>query len=388
MSHSDRLSARPTSHAPAIAPSDPTASLLESRQVGSAPASAWHSTSVTDDAWDAFLQTTPLGHFQQSSIWTSIKAAEGWRSVRIVVRQHDSIIGGFQILIRSRGFLREGFLNKGPVVGRENPALTVWMLELIETVAKTHGIDALVAQAPDADQMTCSLQEARAYTPNGLANIITSTFCVPLGPHLSPAESRMRRTIRLEARQAARRGVVIREGGDADIPEFFRMMCRTCQRQKTSPNPATEDALLHLWRSFNAKGLARLTIADCDGKPTAGLLALRFGNRVTQWKKGWTEEFREKHPNTLLAFESILWSERNGASLVDFVGGDRTFARAILAGAAPDKGLLASRYFFILGFGAEPVLLPLGRVWIRNRFGRLAYRAICPVLKRIGRIED
>lgn len=343
---------------------------------------------MTDDAWDAFLQTTPLGHFQQSSIWASIKAAEGWRSVRIVIQQNDSIIGGFQILLRSRGIFTEGFLNKGPVYQTSDPDLLEWLLELVELAAKKQCIHLLVAQAPDADTTIPRRQDTRGYAPNAVAPIITATLCVALNPSLRPVETRMRKTIQSETRQATRRGVIVREGGKEDIPTFFGMMCTASRRQNSAPNPPTESALLRLWSAFDAKGLARLTIADCEGTSTAGVFTIRFGSRVTQWKKGWNEQHREKHPNTLLTVESIKWAESQGAGLYDFVGGQRSFSRALLSGEHIDQQLLKSRYFFLLGFAAEPVLLPLGRVWIRNYFGRLAYRAICPVLKRIGRIED
>jgi lipid II:glycine glycyltransferase (peptidoglycan interpeptide bridge formation enzyme) len=369
------------------APDPFTATVFDRRQLASGAASAWISTTLSDEEWDSFLQSTLLGQFQQSSIWAAVKAGEGWRVVRVVIWQGNRIVGGFQILSRARKLLREGFLNKGPVYGEPDLQLLEWMLELVERSAKIHRIDALVVQAPDDDNAFRALQERRGYVANGIAAIITATFCIPLGDGRPPAETRMRRTVRLEARQALRRGVVIREGTASDIPDFFQLMCATCRRQNTAPNPASEAALLQLWSAFNEKGLARLTIADCDGKPTAGLLTIRIGNRITQWKKGWNEQFREKHPNTSLAFESIQWSERQNASCVDFVGGDRSFAHAILSGNAPDKELRASRYFFLVGLGAEPRLLPLSQILVPNRLIRAAYQSCLPLLRRLGRVE-
>jgi len=367
--------------------SNPAYERMDSRAIEGGLATAWISTSITDRAWDDFLQSTPLGHFQQSSMWASVKAGEGWRPVRVLIRQDERIIGGFQILSRPRGWLREGFLNKGPVYGRDEAGLLEWLIQLVARVVKTEGIDLLLSQTPDADQALDARQAAHGYAPDALTRIITATLCVPLGAQLPPVETRMRKTIQQEARQAARRGTVVREGGEADLGAFFAMMCVTCRRQNTQPNPATEESLRRLWNAFHARGLVRLTIADCDGKPTAGVFAIRFGNRVTQWKKGWNEEFREKHPNTLLTYESIRWAEQQGAALYDFVGVDRPFARSIVEGVPPEKGLLASRYFFMMGFGSEAKLLPLGRVLIRNRVFRGAYRAALPALFRLGRSE-
>ncbi len=361
--------------------------LLDRRSLKGGQAIAWMSTQTTDDAWDAFLQQSPLGHFQQSALWSTVKADEGWQVVRVVIRQEDRILGGFQILVQSQHGLRAGLLNKGPVYHTEDPELLDWLLDLVQCVMKRHRIETLMAQAPDDGAAVTALEDARGYAPNGLAVMHTATMCVRLGPNLPPIETRFRKTIQQEARQAVRRGVVIREGGVGDIPDFFRMMCVTSRRQKSSPNPATEAAARRLYTAFHEKGLARLTLADCDGRPTAGILAIRFGRRVTLWKKGWTEEFREKHPNTLLTVELLQWAEGQGAALCDFVAMNRRYARALLAGTASPASGQARRDFFLMGFGSEPRLLPLGRVWFRRRLARWAYRAALPLLRRKGRVE-
>jgi len=40
------------------------------------------SQSLADPDWDAFLQTTNLGQYQQSSMWARYKAADGWQPLR------------------------------------------------------------------------------------------------------------------------------------------------------------------------------------------------------------------------------------------------------------------------------------------------------------------
>jgi hypothetical protein len=197
----------------------------------------------------------------------------------------------------------------------------------------------------------------------------------------------MRPTTLKNVRRAQRRGVVVREGSVSDIPVFFDLMCQSCRRQSSSPNPSTVEATLRLWQSFDTKGLVRLTLANCDGKPVAGLVALRFGNRVTAWKKGWSEEYSERHCNACLSHDSILWAERIGARLYDFAGMDRRLAERSLSGPGSDLELVSSRHHFDLGFGAVPRLLPRPRVWFRNPVARAAYRLALPILARSGRIE-
>lgn len=382
---------QPSTSAPSVAAQpvrDPGASLLASRRVGGAGLEAWISSSACDMAWDEFLQSTPLGQFQQSSIWGEVKGSEGWGTVRVVIWDGDQIIAGFQILTRSRGgILREGFLNKGPVCPSEDPMLHEWLVDLVKAAARKGGIDLLLVQSPDLDSAMDPVEAARGFEANGLTKVITSTLCVPLGNGLAPAQDRMNKTTLKHVRQSGRRGAVVREGDGSGMPHFFRLMGITCQRQNTAPNPPTEAAACTLWEAFHRRGLARLTFADCEGSAVAGLLTLRFGKRVTAWKKGWNEEHGDRHPNTLLSHESILWAEAAGAELYDFVGVGRSFAQALIQQGGVDAGIQASRYFFMLGFGAEPRLLPLARVWLRNPLLRTGYRMALPVLRKRGRVE-
>src|SRR5256885_1684080 len=69
--------------------------------------------SSEDPKWDTFLQATASGHFQQSSLWALVKAAEGWRPVRLVITADDTAMGGFQILVRRTRLGKVGYIYKG-----------------------------------------------------------------------------------------------------------------------------------------------------------------------------------------------------------------------------------------------------------------------------------
>src|SRR6202044_1911633 len=86
--------------------------------------------------------------------------------------------------------------------------------------------------------------------------------------------------------QALRGALTVREGRDADIPKFFELMAATCVRQGVSPNPGSVEALRHIVRLFHGTGEVRLSFADYQGEAIACIMALKFGERVTIWKKG------------------------------------------------------------------------------------------------------
>ncbi len=148
-----------------------------------------------------------------------------------------------------------------------------------------------------------------------------------------------------------------------------------------SPNPPNLDALRLLWSKFDAKGKIRMTFAECDGDVLCGILCLRFGNRMTAWKKGWNSKRTNLHPNALLTFESIEWSEKSGCALYDHVGMDPAIARSVIEGKELTAAQCASRYYFLRGFGGTPQILPPAQIYFCNPLLRRIYPWVLPVLQ-------
>jgi peptidoglycan pentaglycine glycine transferase (the first glycine) len=339
----------------------------------------------SDRDWDAFLQATPHGHFQQSSIWVGVKRHEGWRPLRIVVRQGDLIRGGVQLLVRSTRFGAMAYVSKGPVVDRDDEGLMNLLIQATQGLAKLRGIRGIVLQLPDFAGHFDPLLLQQGFALNAVAKLITATCCIDVG---NPGwEELISRSTRKHIRQASKRGVVIREGCESELPLFFELMCATCRRQNTRPAPATPEALAQLWRPFAERGLGRLTFAECEGQVTAGLLSMRFGQRMTQWKKGWNDLHGDKHPNAMLAHEGAVWARSVGATLVDFVGMEPQIARAVLSQEIQTEDQLASRYAFILRMGGKPQLLPQPRVYWVNPLLRLVYGRLAPWARRYRKMD-
>ena len=66
---------------------------------------AWQSTQPIDDQWDDFLASTPLGHFYQTSMWAQVPILDGWEHLIVLITLNDGLVGGFQILTRSKSYL-------------------------------------------------------------------------------------------------------------------------------------------------------------------------------------------------------------------------------------------------------------------------------------------
>ena len=161
-----------------------------------------------------------------------------------------------------------------------------------------------------------------------------------------------------------------------DVGAFYRLMAKTCERQRTKPTPATESALQEIWNTFCPNGHIRLFMAEFEGDLIAGLLCICFGKRVVAWKKGWNEQHAARHPNALLTFEAIEWSHNHGYACVDFNGIRRDLAHLLLSGKPFPQGGADSVHWFNLGFGSKPLLLPEPQLYISNPIFRFAYQIV------------
>jgi hypothetical protein len=343
------------------------------RNSESGPLAVWRSAAVSDRDWDQFLRSTPLGQYQQSSLWAEYKTVEAWQPHRIVVTRDDAIVGGFQILWKNTRLGRIGYLSKGPVAGGDEPSLARELAILVREQVKALRLRALVAQPPDEGTQVSVALEALAFVRSNPMGIIESTLLVDLGAGIESVRSRIHRSMRQDIR-VRRKGVTVREGTAADMGVFFNLMAQICARRKQDPSPSNAGALQKLWEVFSRHDSIRLSIAEFEQTPIAGCLYINFGERVTAWKKGWDNRFRSQNPNALLNDESFEWACSHHYQIYDYAAFDVTMARRMLAGDSIARTESNGRYFFLTRFGGIPKLLPKALIFISNPFLRWCYR--------------
>jgi hypothetical protein len=171
----------------------------------------------------------------------------------------------------------------------EDPTLVDLTLELPTRTARDSNLTALLMHPPDFSAIDGAALARHRFLPNYMKEILLATLFLDLSAGTDQIARGIRRSTMVEVRQARRRGITIREGSDADVGTFFRLMSTTCQRlEGRKPNPATEGALMEVWKAFRPSGYVRLTLSEFEGEAVAGGFFLCFGDRVTFWKKGWS----------------------------------------------------------------------------------------------------
>jgi hypothetical protein len=347
---------------------------MDQRTLEGGTAVAWISREAEDLCWDKFLQETPLGQFQQSTMWARAKHSEGWKPVRVVVTMEEEIVAGFQILWQSLWHVRMGYVSKGPVVWPGHHGLAEYATALLQKLSREERLRALVVQPPDLCVQMSEALACNGFMQDMSAKVIDATWILDLGDGFDAVEQRMRTEKRRVARQAVKLGVSIREGDRRDLGTFFELMLSTCRRQGVKPNPRDVSSLLALWDAAEPGGCILLFFAEYEAKPLAGLLCIPFGNRFTLWKKGWSSTEGHRHPNDLAHYEALKWACLSGYRFGDFAAFDKQMAVAILSGKELSPEQERTRHIFNAHFGGRPRLLPAARVYFPNPLIRTAYR--------------
>jgi len=335
------------------------------------------SRSLEDPDWDEFLQTTNLGQYQQSSMWSRYKAAEGWQPLRYLFTDDGRILGGFQILCKKSRFGRIGYVPKGPVLPEGGPAGYERAIDRMVRAAHEHDLRALIAQPPDDCSEASGILKQKGFIGSHLLNVIDSTLVIPLDSDFNNVLRRMNRETRRRIRQSQETNLSLREGEKEELSVFFDLMGATCRRQGSSRlNPSSASLLLTLWEAFRQGNNIRLTFAIDSGEILAGLLCIPFGNRVTLWKKGWSGPGAEFRPNESLYSDAISWAHRNQFAVCDFAGLDREVALSLISGNALSDSQKKSRDVFNLRFGGVPKLLPQAMIYIKSNLLRYTFHLI------------
>jgi peptidoglycan pentaglycine glycine transferase (the first glycine) len=341
---------------------------------------------IDDPSWEEFLLNSIRGQFQQSSAWAESKGTP-WSVTRVVWSDAGRCRGGFQLLHRPSRFGRIGYVSKGPVLAEESSEDCLAAVGFLQEAARRLELRALVVQAPDPSNELPPALLAGGFQREHLLRVNEHTLKIDLTPGVEGLQQGLRARTRAEVRQAQRRGVTIREGGEADLPLFFELMVGSCRRQNAQPNPSSAGALARLYRAHQRRQQVRLTFAQAEGKVLGGGLYLLFGRCATFWKKGWSSEGARLHPMTLLNWEGIEWAARQGFEAFDFAAMSREVAETLLQGGSLLPEMYRTRDIFNLGFGGRPLRCAPSCVYLPHPTFRFAWWVLnsSGVFRRIAR---
>ena len=332
------------------------------------------SQGAADPEWDAFVLHAPGGRHEQTSMWGQVKAVEGWRPIRGVLRRDGKIVAGFQMLSRALSpFGLAAYATKAPLLADGCPGLVEPLSQALHRAVKEYCVSALIVNPPLGGNYTTDHLKAAGFHRNHLVNVKDATYEIDLQQDIGHLLQRMRQNRRKNIRKGLRGNrLSFHEGDEAELKIFYGLMCETCRRQGVAPNPGWE-ALSRMWRLFHHKGYLRMFLATLDGEYVSGILVIPFGERAFFWKTGWSGSHGKLHPNDMLHWEIMQWAKRRGHRFMDFVGIESWALESNSASKHWPPYRLKSSSFYKMGFGGRVVRLPASYIYIPHPAQRMIY---------------
>jgi lipid II:glycine glycyltransferase (peptidoglycan interpeptide bridge formation enzyme) len=338
------------------------------------------STSLEDSAWDKFVESSPGGHFSQTSLWAQVKASLGWKVARVIISINENrIVAGAQILIRTISpFGAMAYVSKGPVYTSENIELADLLIDELHRIRKLCRIQYLAVQPPNNGETFVKHLLRWGFKKTLEENINPpGTILIDLTQDNNDILAQMRTTVRKTIGRSQRKGVKNREGSERDLHTLYQFLVATSKRKRFTAN--TEAYLFKMWEVFNPIGYFKLFCAEYGDEPISALLAIPYKDTVTTWRRGWSGEHGNLHPNVALYWQVIQWAKSHNYHYIDLGGIQITSAKKILQGEKLPDEAFDTFTFFKLGFGGKVVLYPETYDFVYNPLLRWAYNCFYPI---------
>ncbi|MFV1949371.1 MAG: lipid II:glycine glycyltransferase FemX [Anaerolineales bacterium] len=375
--------------------------------------------------WNAILNFSPGAHVLQTSQWAEVKTRYGWKPYYLIWHIIDDRLeleyvakeSSDTFSIRAAALVLERkvlpglsvmYLPKGPhLIDWKDTTLAERVLTDLEDFARQSGViqlkidpDVLLGWGvpgeetekidPAGGRFQEMLQEHGWHFSTDQIQF-RNTVLVDLNQDEEDILARMKSKTRYNIRLAGRKGISVRLGNRADLITLYRMYADTAVRGKFTIRG--EDYYLSLWKNFMGDSLdpesdpiAQPLVAEYEGKPVAGAVIFKFGDKAWYLHGMSLPEHNKKMAPHLLQWEAMRWAKEAGCYLYDMWGAPDEFnesdslwgvyrfkrgyggrvARSIGAWDYPARPLLYFLYTNLL-----PRLLGVMR-WFGNRRTRIS----------------
>jgi lipid II:glycine glycyltransferase (peptidoglycan interpeptide bridge formation enzyme) len=192
---------------------------------------------------------------------------------------------------------------------------------------------------------------------------VIATLELDLGPEEDALFAALEKDTRWSVRQAEKRGVAVREAsGDDDLRALYDLYAETGQRAGFITR--TWDYYRRMWGTLVAGGHAKVRLAEKDGRPVAGALTWRCGERDVYQSAATNDAGRSAYAAYALLWRCIIEARTGGARRFDFGGIPLDLTRK--------DDPMYGPYLFKKGFGGTPRRFVGAHDAVPNE---LAYRA-------------
>ena len=338
--------------------------------------------------WDDAAVRSPGGHVLQSAAWAAIREAQGWRAEFHQLGGAPAPSGAptpalpvALVLWRSLPAGRSlAYVPRGPILGEESH-FSAALAKLAALARDRRAIFLKVDPEIDADRGIGPLRAAGFRRAPDIQPVI-ATLELDLAPEEDALFAALEKDTRWSVRHAEKRGVSVRDAsGDDDLRALYDLYVETGQRAGFITR--TWDYYRRMWGTLVTKGHAKIRLAEKDGKPVAGALTWRCGERDVYQSAATNEAGRSAHAAYALLWRCIIEARKGGARRFDFGG--------IPADVTRKDDPMYGPYMFKKGFGGTPRRFVGAHDAVSNELAYRAYALAEPLytnaLRLVGRLR-
>ncbi|MHB9057958.1 MAG: lipid II:glycine glycyltransferase FemX [Bacillota bacterium] len=301
--------------------------------------------------YDRFVAAAPKGHILQSYEWGEVKAETGWTPIRLMADDRSGTRAAALVLRRDVPVIKRTifYSPRGPVLDfHDSEAFDFLIAEVRKLAQRNRAIMWKIDPDLPADRQDVRDYLARrgfVHNKRGadFEGVQPSfVFRLPLDKSLDDLFASFANKTRYNIRLAARKGVEVRVGVKEDLPRFYQVLLETATRDRFLVR--SYDYFVDLWDHLVERGLARLFVAQLEGRMIAATLAFIMGDKAWYIYGASSNQDREVMPNYALQWEMIRWAKESGCVMYDF--------RGVSGDLSPDNPLYGL-YRFKKGFSGD-----------------------------------
>ena len=280
------------------------------------------------EEYNNLVRSIPKGHILQSYEWGDVKAATGWEPIRLLVKEDGLAVAAISILKRKLpGALYCIFYApRGPVADLQNKQHLDFLWQAVRKLAAEHKaiflkIDPdVLAKDQEFGKYLLSRGFQPAQTSEGFEGVQPRfVFRLDLTPSIDQLYTDLVGKTRYNVRLAQKKGVQIRANCTRDdLQVFYQVLLETARRDRFLIRAYSY--FEEIWEHLVERGLAKLFVAEYEGKVIAGTLAFIFGDKTWYIYGASSNQHRNVMPNYLLQWTMIEWAKEQGCTLYDFRG--------------------------------------------------------------------
>ena len=303
------------------------------------------------EQWNRFVEAQPSSNVTQTYEWGELGHHLASDVLRLgAVAEDGELHGAMLVLVSQAPVLRRPYLYvpRGPVVADPTSPALAALVEWAGAEARKRGAFMLKVEpnVHDGDPAWLAALAGLGFRRNRFATHPRRSWVLDIRPSEAELLAGMKEKWRYNIRLAGRRGIEVREAAaPEDVDTFYMLYQETAARDGFFIHPKQHYA--DILRLYGERDAAVLLLAEYEGTPIAGLIAVRCGDVTTYMFGASSNVHRNRMPNHLLQWTAIRWAKAHGCTLYDF--------RAIAEVLDPNEDLY-SLYTYKQGFGGYSTL--------------------------------